>query len=434
MMLPKLKTAVPGPKSRKLARALARFESPNVTFLGPPGPIFWKKAADSHVWDVDGNRYLDLTSAFGVASLGHTPPSVRNSIQRQASSLVHGMGDVHPTELKVQLLRELSRLTFERWTGGRIQGQSVLGNSGFEAVEIALKTALLKTGRNRIVAFHDAYHGVGFGALQATWRGDFRRPFSAQLRKLSTFLPYPRPGDDLSRLDRKLSALLKTRKIGAILVEPVQGRGGIVIPPREFLPLLRRACDRSGALLIADEIFTGFWRTGRMFAVEHSGTVPDLICLGKALTGALPLSACVGKKSVMNAWPRSRGEAIHTTTFLGNPLACAAAIASLGAWKRTGWGRQVNSSGAFLGKSLRQALGGRTGIREIRGIGLMFGIELAYSGRAARISDHLLRGGILTLPEGTHGEVLAITPPFPISKAELTFAIGRVQRAFDEVA
>ena len=432
-MLPKLITSIPGPKSKKLAHQLAKVESPNVTFLGSPGPIFWKKAAGCHVWDADGNRYLDLTSAFGVASLGHTAGPVRTAIQRQASGLLHGMGDVHPTELKVRLLAELSRITFERWTGGRITGQSVLGNSGFEAVEIALKTALLKTGRNRIVAFRGAYHGVGFGALQATWRDDFRRPFSAQLRKLTTFLPYPRSEGDLAHLEQKLSALLKTRKIGAILVEPVQGRGGIVIPPLEFLPLLRRACDHSGTLLIADEIFTGFWRTGKMFAVEHGGVVPDLICLGKALTGALPLSACVGKKSVMRAWPISMGEALHTTTFLGNPPACAAALASIAAWKRAGWGRKVNLSGTFFGKSLRTALSGRTGIREIRGVGMMFGVEFAASGRATRVCQHLLQRGILALPEGARAEVLALTPPFPILKAELRFAIGQIQKALDEV-
>jgi len=428
-MVPKLKTTVPGPRSRRLAKELARYESPNVTFLGPPGPIFWKKALDCNVWDADGNRYLDLTSAFGVASLGHTHHSIRNALQRQSSDLLHGMGDVHPTGLKVRLLAELSKITFERWTGGRIQGQTVLGNSGFEAVEVALKTALLKTGRNRIVGFQGGYHGVGFGALQATWRNDFRGPFSAQLRKLTTFLRYPRSDTDLPRLKKRILTLLKSRKFGAVLVEPVQGRGGIVIPPTAFLPLLRQACDRTGTLLVVDEIFTGFWRTGKMFAVEHSGVVPDLICLGKALTGALPLSACVGKKSVMRAWPKTRGESIHTTTFLGNPLACAAGLASVEAWKAPSWKKSLARSHEILWNLLEGADGN---IRRFNGIGMMFGIKLA-PGKAVRACETLLQRGIIALAEGEKGEVLAITPPLSISKEDLRFAVEQIREALDEI-
>jgi len=425
-MLPKLITPVPGPVSRKLARKLARYESPNVTFMGPPGPIIWKRASGCNVWDADGNRYLDLTSAFGVAGLGHTARPIQAVLRRQSTRLLHGMGDVHPTELKIDLLEQLSEITFERWTRGRTSGQTVLGNSGFEAVEIALKTAFLKTGRNRILAFGGAYHGVGFGALQATWRKDFRAPFAAQLRQLTTFLPYPRQSRDLADLERRLRKLLRGGEFGAMLVEPVQARGGIVCPPVGFLRMLRRHASKSGALLIVDEIFTGFWRTGRMFAVEHSGVVPDLICLGKALTGALPLSACVAKKSVMKSWPKSRGESIHTTTFLGNPLACAAALASIRAWRSPSWKRRLGS----IEKTLRNMLAGR---RRVRGMGAMFGVELA-PGRAVRVCETLLRRGIIALAEGERGEVLAMTPPLTISKMELRFAAAQLREAIDETA
>ncbi len=353
-MRPLLKTKIPGPRSRRLTGLLKRHEAPTVTYVSKTWPIFWRRARGVNVWDVDGNRFLDLTSAFGVASLGHAHPRVLKAVRRQSARLVHGMGDVHPSELKAELCRRLSEITFERWTRGRLRGQTLLCNSGFEAVEAALKTAMLFTGKRGVIAFEGGYHGLGYGALETTSWPVFRRPFEAQLGHFVKFVPYPRQKmarppavekdtagggcatsfstseqDEPREVERQIRTILKRNEIGAILVEPFQGRGGEVIPPDGFLPMLRRLCDRHRVLLIADEIYTGFWRTGKWFAVEHSNVIPDLICLGKALTGCLPLSACVGCHDVMAAWPPSRGEALHTSTFLGNPLACAAALASL---------------------------------------------------------------------------------------------------------
>ena len=355
-------------------KLLRDFESPNVTFIEPDGswPIVWERARGVHVWDANGRRYLDLTAAFGVAAAGHANPRVVKAGQRQMATLLHAMGDVHPHALKARLARELSRLTFERW-GGLAEpeirnpkpetrnksrfpetskwknrelhsGKTIFCNSGFEAVEAALKTAVLATGKPGIIAFTGAYHGLGYGALNATHRAHFRSAFQSQLRQFGHFAPFPCDSNNsesaaeasLAAVERRLRQLFRQQKIGAVLVEPIQVRGGVNLPPPQFLPLLRKLCDQHGALLILDEIYTGFGRTGKWFACEHSATTPDIICLGKALTGGFPLSACVGRATVMDtAWPRSTGEAIHTSTFLGHPVGCAMALAQIRELART---------------------------------------------------------------------------------------------------
>src|SRR6266496_761007 len=324
----------------RVLKILKRFESRNVTFIEPDGswPIVWERARGVQVWDADGNKYLDLTAAFGVAAAGHANPHVVKAGQRQLARLPHAMGDVHPHALKAELARELSRLTFERWVGqmsrSRIpnpkSSKTIFCNSGFEAVEAALKTAMLATGKRGVIAFEGAYHGLGYGALNTTHRAHFRSHFREQLGCFGHFVAFPASALATAETEAHIRRLFRREKIGAILVEPIQVRGGINIPRPEFLPLLRRLCDEHGALLVLDEIYTGFGRTGKWFACEHSETVPDILCLGKALTGGFPLSACVGRSDVMDAaWPPSTGEAIHTSTFLGHPVGCAMALAQI---------------------------------------------------------------------------------------------------------
>jgi 4-aminobutyrate aminotransferase-like enzyme len=440
-LLPKLVTPVPGPRSLRMARLLKRHEAPTVTYVSPRTPVFWERAAGANVWDVDGNRFVDLTSAFGVASLGHANAAVTAAVRRQSRRLPHAMGDVHPPALKARLCRRLSELTFERWTAGREKGQALLGNSGFEAVEAALKTARLFTGKRGVIAFEGSYHGLGYGALETTWRAEFREPFADQLGRFAEFAPYPRrrfPSRDeaderrqLGALGERLRALAARGDLGAVLVEPAQGRGGEVVPPPGFLPMLREFCDRHRMLLIADEIYLGFWRTGRWFTVEHAGVVPDLVCLGKALTGCLPLSACVGKSGVMAAWPESDGEAIHTSTFLGNPLACAAALAALAEFEKIGPALRVEENGEELLGGLRAALRGAKGVRDVRGLGYVFGIEMGEEAPAqpSEICDRLLASGLIALPSGPRGEVLALAPPLVAPRPLLDEGFARVAAA-----
>jgi 4-aminobutyrate aminotransferase-like enzyme len=434
--LPELKTAIPGPKSRKMAKALKKVEAPTITHVSADWPVFWERAEGVNVWDVDGNRYIDFTSAFGVAALGHSHPSITKAIQSQSEQLCHAMGDVHPTRLKLELCEKLSEITFERWSKGAVQGQTILCNSGFEAVEAALKTAKLFTGKRGVIAFENSYHGLGYGALETTWRRDFRTPFNDQLGHFAYFAPYPhtcgdpqKENETLEALEHHIRQFLQTHEIGAILVEPFQGRGGEVIPPKDFLPRLRKICDRTRTLLIVDEIYTGLGRTGAWFGVDHSGIVPDIICLGKALTGALPLSACVGSQDVMVAWPESKGEALHTSTFLGNPLACAAALASLDVLGKKFKPLKVFDRGSRFVKLLQETLKDSPAIREIRGIGFMIGIELKQESNISvqTLCEKLLKRGLIALPSGSRGEVLALAPPLITEDRILKWAAEQIQ-------
>ncbi|MGO8838417.1 MAG: aspartate aminotransferase family protein [Limisphaerales bacterium] len=407
---------------------LRDYESRNIVFMEPDGswPIVWDRARDVSVWDANGKKYLDLTAAFGVATAGHANPHVVKAGQKQMARLLHAMGDVHPSARKAELARKLSRITFERWSNGKKSGKVIFGNSGFEAVEAALKTAVLATGRHGIIAFNGAYHGLGYGALNATHREFFRGPFHSQLREFGHFVQFPSRAGDVANIEWNIRRLFHREWIGAILVEPVQGRGGCNVPPGEFLPGLRKICDEQGALLILDEIYTGFGRTGRWFACEHSGVTPDLVCLGKALTGGFPLSACVGRSDIMNtAWPASRGEAIHTSTFLGHPVGCAMALEQIKEIGKLDLPKRSAELGEFLLGELQAKIPRAKFQVAVRGLGLMAGVELRLAdGRPAAAAvmkaiKTMLRRGYILLPEGEHGNVISFTPPLTITRAQL---------------
>jgi 4-aminobutyrate aminotransferase len=430
----------PGPESRRLAAELARVESPNVTYLGDDFPVFWAEAKGANVRDVDGNVYVDLTAAFAVAGPGHAHPRIVEAVQRQAATLLHGMGDVHPPAVKVDVLRALAEVA----PGGL--NRAVLANSGAEAVEAALKTAAVATGKPRVLAFHGSYHGLTYGALAASGREDFRAPFTSQLGPIAVFAPYPyayrspfgRDADEVGEAVLPyVEYLLDTpgtaaEGIGAILVEPVQGRGGDVVPPDGFLPGLRRICDERGLLLIFDEIYTGFGRTGRWFACEHWGVTPDILCVGKGMTGGMPFAACIGTDAVMEAWPKSKGEAIHTSTFLGHPLGCAAALASIAVLRDQRLVERSAEAGARIKRRLAEMTADHPHVGEVRGLGMMIGVELVRDCEtrepapelAGRIVIETLRRGLLTLGGGIHGNVLSLSPPFVITDEQIDAALA----------
>jgi 4-aminobutyrate aminotransferase-like enzyme len=429
-------------KAKQVLELLREYESRNVLFTEPDGswPIVWERAKGVNVWDAEGKKYLDLTAAFGVAAAGHANPNVVKAGQKQMAKLLHAMGDVHPHALKAELARELSRITFERWTNppelktknSKFKtGKTIFSNSGFEAVESALKTAMLATKKTGVIAFEGAYHGLGYGALNVTQRNFFRSPFQSQLREFGHFAPFPKKSADLAAVEFQVRHFFRRERIGAILAEPVQARGGINIPPPEFLPLLRKLCSEHGALLILDEIYTGFGRTGKWFACEHSDVVPDLICLGKALTGGFPLSACVGRADLMDAaWPASTGEAIHTSTFLGHPVGCAMALAQIAEIEKLKLPERSAELGKILLDELQSKISNPKFQINIRGLGLMAGVELRrHDGKPATevalaAIKTLLHRGYIFLPEGEHGNVISFTPPLTITKAQLAKAVG----------
>jgi 4-aminobutyrate aminotransferase-like enzyme len=412
---------------------LRDYESRNVTHLAEDGswPIVWERAKGVHVWDTDGKKYLDLTAAFAVAATGHANPRVTKAAQAQLAKLPHAMGDVHPHPLKGQLARELSKLTFERWKLGR--GKTIFCNSGFEAVEAALKTALLATGKKGVIAFEGAYHGLGYGALTTTHREHFRNPFKKQLGKFSHFAPFGENVPTLRQSAKVLKQLFKDHSIGAVLVEPIQGRAGMRSAQSGFLKLLRKQCGKHKAILIFDEILTGFGRTGNWFACEDESVFPDLICLGKALTNGFPLSVCVGKAEVMDrAWPKSEGEAIHTSTFLGHPVGCAMALAQLRELKEKKLITQVSR----IGKKLEQ-LCKKFPIPGVRfvGKGLLAGLAFDESEgpRVFAVMKKMLQRGYILLPAGEHGNVIAFSPAFTITEKQLERTLRALQSSFENL-
>jgi 4-aminobutyrate aminotransferase-like enzyme len=300
-------------------------------------------------------------------------------------------------------------------------------------VEAALKTAVMATGRTGVVAFTGAYHGLGYGALAVTELHRFRAPFVDQLHDGVRFVPFP--GDAETSLDEVRRRILESpgtaHPVGAVIVEPIQGRAGIRVPPPGFLRGLRDLCTELGVLLVLDEIYTGLGRTGRWFACQEDDVVPDLLLVGKSLAGGLPLSAAIGTPEVMRGWPASTGEAIHTSTFLGNPVACAAALAQLGEIEDRGLVEQARVLGERVAIRFEEWVGSRPWAAAHRGRGLMRALALDgadAAGHAAAAAEEALRRGVLILPEG---DALAFTPPLVITEPQLDHALEVVAAALD---
>ncbi len=419
-------TEIPGPRSRELAAALAARETRGVTFVSRDVPVFWERAQGATVTDADGNRYLDLTAAFGVAVAGHSNPAVAQAIAAQAARLAHGMGDVHPSEPKVRLLEKLAALA--PVDGGK----AFLCSSGAESVEFALKTALLATGEPNVLAFAGAYHGLSYGTLEVSGIAKFRKPWQKQLRDATTFVRFPdmrEPESGRRALETVARALKKDPAIGAVLVEPIQGRAGVIIPPEGFLAGLRRLCDERDTLLIADEIYTGFGRTGALFACDHEGVRPDIVCLGKALAGGFPISAAVASGAVADAWEPSHGEALHTSTYLGNPMGCAAALANLAEIERLDLPRVARERAPALGARLEAIRPRSNEIVDLRGRGMLWGVEFRDGAAANAVVVRALKAGLILLQSGLRGETIALSPPLVISGAQLERALELFERA-----
>lgn len=428
VLLPERKTAIPGPRSLQLARELRQVENPNITFLDKEQrfPIFWESARGCLVADVDGNTFLDLTAAFGVAGVGHTNPRVAAAIADQAHKLIHGMGDVHPSALKVELAQKICQ-----HTPGNLGGV-IFGANGGDAIEAALKTARLFTGKSGVLAFEGGYHGLTYGALSVTHRADFKTPFAGQTPTFAQHLPYPQDAYTLQDSLHDVERLLSDRDagIGAVLAEPVQGRGGIVVPPRGWLAELHALCQHFGVLLIADEIFTGWGRTGAWWACDHEGVVPDLLCMGKAMGGGFPISACVGRPDVMAAWGESRGEALHTSTFLGSPLGCRAALAAIAEIEEHNLPERARVVGAYLKERLDELARSHRQIAEVRGRGLMLGLRFVSAAISLQLVYDLLKRGLIVLPAGA-GDILEFVPPLIIETEQINFAVREIGAALN---
>jgi acetylornithine/N-succinyldiaminopimelate aminotransferase len=354
------------------------------------------RGSGAKVWDSDGKEYLDFVAGIAVNNVGHCHHAVVEAIKRQAETLIH-TSNLYYTENQVLLAEELKKLTGMK--------RAYFCNSGAESVEAALKLTRRATGKSKIVAAVGSFHGRTLGALGTTYKAIYREPF----RPLNEaeFVPYNDP--------EALKAVV-TKETGAVILEPVQGEAGVYVPDANYLRAARQVCDDAGALLIFDEVQTGFGRTGRWFAKEHSGVQPDILTLAKALAGGLPMGTMLASESVSEAF--QRGD--HGSTFAGGALVSAAALASIDAIKSENMVQRSEELGAYMRSELE-----RLGPREVRGLGLMIGLDLDAD--CKQVVQKALEKGVILNNTGDH--TLRFIPPLVVTKEQ----IDRVVKVLGEV-
>ena len=346
----------------------------------------------ARVWDADGREYIDCVAGHGVANLGHCHPRVVRAIQEQAEALI-SCSEIFHNDKRALLMERLAQVMppgLEHF---------FFCNSGAEAIEAAIKFARLATGRKGLVAMMRGFHGRTMGSLSLTWEKDYREPFEPLVPGVR-HIPY-------NNLEAAAQAIDKD--VAAVVVEPVQGEGGVRPAAEGYLEGLRKLCLERGALLILDEVQTGFGRTGRLFACEHYGVVPDMLAMGKAIAGGVPMGAVAFTEEVR----RALGPGKHGSTFGGNPLACAAALATLEELQSTGLARQAAEKGLYFLQRLRAIAA--PAIREVRGLGLMVGVECRQ--KVQPYLQALMERGVLALPAGA--TVIRFLPPLVIELEDL---------------
>ena len=437
---PNIKTKLPGPNAERVLAGDKQYLSPSYT---RSYPLVAKRGRGVIVEDVDGNEFLDFSAGIAVVSTGHCHPEVVAAIQKQAAELIHMSGTDFYYESMITLAERLSKLA-------PMKGPHKIyyGNSGTEAVEAALKLARYHTRRQHIIAFYGAFHGRTMGSLSLTSSKPQQRRRFAPLVPGVTHVPYPnvyrRPaGTDAVEhavscarfIEEKLfKTTLPPEEVAAIFVEPIQGEGGYLVPPAEFLQELRRICDRHGIMLVADEVQSGAGRTGKMWAIQHAGVEPDMITNAKGLASGMPLGVLITKAEIMDWVPGS-----HASTFGGNPVCIAAALATLDVLEREGI-RNADEVGRHIMQRLSSWPGKHRIVGDVRGRGLMIGVEIikdkeskAPAGEARdRIVELAFERGVLFLGAGE--SALRIAPPLIVSKEQADIALDVMEECITAVA
>jgi 4-aminobutyrate aminotransferase/(S)-3-amino-2-methylpropionate transaminase len=430
-----VRTALPGPRSLEI---LERKERVVAAPLSIAMPIVAAEAHGATITDVDGNVFVDFTGGVGCLNVGHTPARVVGAATEQLERLTHTDFTVVPYESYIALAERLVGLA-------PISGpvRAAFFNSGAEAIENAVKIARSYTRRPAVIAFDGGFHGRTLMAMSLTSK---THPYKAGLGPFAPEVyrvPFPNAyrGPDalaaLAELERALSVRVAAEEVAAIVFEPVQGEGGFVVAPVEFVRGLRRICDEHGIVLVADEVQTGFGRTGRLFAMEHYGVEPDLMTVAKSIAGGLPLSGVLGRAELMNAPPDS---AIGGT-FPGNPVACAAGLAVLDLIEEEGLVDRAETVGAEIRSRMERWRDRFSAIGDVRGLGAMLAIELVVDREtrepapelATAVVDAALERGLLLLKAGIHGNCIRVLVPFVITDDELVEALGVWEEALESV-
>lgn len=426
---------LPGPQARKWIERDHAVISPSY----PRGyPFVMDHGRGVEVWDVDGNRFLDFSAGIAVVSTGHSHPKVVKAIQDQAEKFIHISSDFYHQKW-IELAEKINEIApFEE------DAVSFMTNSGTESIEAAIKLARYTTKRTEFIGFLGGFHGRTMGAVTFTAsKASYHRGFFPLMNGV-VHVPFPdpyrpilasRPAEDYGETvvryieEEILGRILPADAVAGILVEPIQGEGGYIVPPAGFFPALRRLCDRYGILLIADEVQSGVGRTGKWWAIEHFGVEPDIFCVAKGIASGMPLGLMVARKSLVT-WPKGS----HGNTYGGNPLSCAAALATLEIIESELL-ENATRAGSYAMEKLRAIQERHPSIGEVRGIGLMIGVEFVYDRQTRqhadalrdRIVDLAFEKGLLTLGAGRN--VIRISPPLSVSLTELDEGLAILEQA-----
>jgi 4-aminobutyrate aminotransferase len=413
--LPRLVTELPGPKAREIIESDRRYISPSYT---RSYPLVAKSAIGAIVEDVDGNRFLDFNAGIAVCSTGHCHPDVVRAIQRQAGQLIHMSGTDFYYEQMPQLARKLESLM----PGGK-SWRCFFGNSGTEAIEAAMKLARYATGRWQFIAFHSAFHGRTMGSLSLTSSKPVQRKGFGPFIPGVTHVPF---GNAAYIEDVVFKTTVNPNEVAAIVVEPIQGEGGYIIPPAEFLPALEKIARKYGILLVADEVQCGMGRSGKMFAFEHFDFHPDIVAIAKGIASGMPLGVTMARAEVMTWEPGA-----HASTFGGNPVCLAAALETVRLLQEK---YVANSAkmGEYLRAKLERLKDRHAAIIDVRGRGLMIGIQVTSGALRDSILNDCFRRGLLILGAGP--STIRVSPPLMIDEEQADCAVDIISSAISALA
>ena len=356
-------------------------------------PIAINKGKGIKLWDIDGKEYLDCMGGWGVSSVGHSHPDLVQAITNQAQTLITCTGTLY-NPVRAKLGEKLCSIS------PKGLNQVFFTNSGAEAIECAIKLARKYTGKSEIIAFKKAFHGRTFGALSATWKPKYKKPFEPLVPG------FKHVGQNIDEISQNIGP-----NTAAILIEPIQGEGGVILPKIDFINSLQELCKKNNILIIADEVQAGMARTGKMFSSEHFNLFPDIMCVAKGLAGGFPIGATLAKNEIWESL--NKGE--HGSTFGGNPLACAAGIATINIIEKEKIVDNVKIKGNYFLEGLKKLQTKYNSIREIRGVGLMIAMEFRFPTKD--IILNAVEKGLLVLPTGLN--VIRFLPPLTITEKEI---------------